>query len=81
MKLNRDIFLRRRREFGLTSRELLQLLKPLYGLSDSRDYCYETFKFHIKRYLNMNTVEDLSLWFSAIDKALDGLVGRQVLFL
>lgn len=37
-KLMRDVYVRPTKEFKLSSNQLLRLLKPLYGLSDSGDY-------------------------------------------
>ena len=79
LKLSRDIYLKAPKEFGLASNELLKLLKPLYGLSDSGDYWHETFKLHLRKDLLMKQTDgDLALWFKGVGKALQGLIGVYV---
>ena len=79
LKLSRDIYLKAPKEFGLASNELLKLLKPLYGISDSGDYWHERFKLHLRKDLLMKQTDgDLALWFKGVGKALQGLIGVYV---
>lgn len=63
-------------EFHLAPKELLKLIKPLYGLTDAGDYWHSTFSWHLQRYLNMEpTTGDLMLSSRDIRGRLSGLVG------
>ena len=44
--LQRDIFIKPPKEFELKPNELIKLLKPLYGLTESGDYWGRTFRNH-----------------------------------
>lgn len=64
---------------NMDSDELLQLMKPIYGLTDSGDYWHETFRNHQERDLEMNkTIGDSSLFFKRISNRLVGLSGSYV---
>lgn len=78
-KLMREVYVRPTKEFNLSEDNLLRLLKPLYGLSDSGDYWHSTFSNHLQHDLNMTqTTGDLSLFFKAIEGKLRGLTGAYV---
>lgn len=44
-----DIYIKPGKDFELAPNQLLKLLEPLYGLSDSRDYWGATFTTNLKR--------------------------------
>lgn len=78
-KLMREVYVRPTKEFRLSSNQLLRLLKPLYGLSDSGDYWHSTFSNHLTRDLNMTlTTGDLSLFFRVVEGKLRGMTGAYV---
>ncbi|MEM1283154.1 MAG: reverse transcriptase domain-containing protein [Chlamydiota bacterium] len=78
-KLLREVYLKPSKEFELSSNELLQLLRPLYGLADSGDYWGATFSSHIKNDLGMTaTVADMSMFFKLAHNKLCGLMGTFV---
>jgi hypothetical protein len=59
--------------------ELLQVIKPLYGLSDSGDYWAETVVQHHLRALRMSQpTADFSLFFRIVAGELAGLSGTHV---
>lgn len=67
-KLMRDVYVKPSREFKLLPNQLLKLLRPLYGQSDSGDYWHETFSKHLRHDLMMTqTTWDLSLFFKVVD--------------
>ena len=77
--LQREVFIRPTGELRLGRDQLLRLLKPLYGLTDSGDYWHQTFSRHLKEYLTMRpTAGDLSLYIRRIHDELEGLVGAYV---
>jgi len=74
-----DGFIKPTKEFELSENQLLKLMKPLYGLSDSGDYWHTTFTNHLKNDLSMTCgISDLSLFFKIIDGKLQGIIGRYV---
>jgi hypothetical protein len=76
--LKRDVFIRHN-EIELTQDELLQIIKPLYGLSDAGDYWAETLVQHHIRALRMSqATADFSLFFRVIAGELEGLSGTHV---
>ena len=83
-KLMREVYLKPNRRdaekhFHLNEKQLLRLLKPLYGLADSGDYWHVTFANHIKNDLEMiPSTGDLSLFFQTIRGKLAGLTGAYV---
>lgn len=78
-RLMRDVFIKPSREFELNPDQLLQLLKPLYGLPDSGDYWHTTFAQHIEKDLGMTRmVGDLSTFFKYIRGRLAGIAGTYV---
>lgn len=63
----------------MNSDQLLKLLKPLYGLSESGDYWHETFFRHLQDDMHMTpTTGDLSFFFKAVHGKLKGVVGTYV---
>ena len=77
--LMRKVYLKPSKEFELSQDEILELVKPLYGLSDSGDYWNRTITRHLREDLNMNaTVGDLSLFVKHIEDKLIGLTGIYV---
>lgn len=78
-KLMRDIYIRPSKEFKLNSNQLLKLLKPLYGLSESGDYWHETFFKHLHEDFGMTpTAGDLSFFFKIVRGKLQGMIGTHV---
>ena len=78
-KLMRKVYLNPSKEFELSEGELLELLKPLYGLSDSGDYWHRTITRHLTKDMEMNTtVGELSLFIKHVDKKLIGMTGIYV---
>jgi hypothetical protein len=76
--LKRDVFIRPH-ELELSQDELLQVIKPLYGLSDSGDYWSETLVKHHLRALHMSqATADFSLFFRTLAGDLTGLSGTHV---
>lgn len=60
----------------MRSDELLELLKPLYVLTDSVDYWQETFSRHLKGDLNRQPIaRDLAIFTKSIKDCLRGMVG------
>jgi len=77
--LQRKVYLKPSKEFKLSEDKLLELRKPLYGLSDSGDYWNYTMSKHLEKDLNMTpTVGDMSLFSKCIDNKLAGLIGTYV---
>jgi hypothetical protein len=59
--------------------ELLQIMKPLYGLAESGDYCAQTFIRHHLTDLRMTQATgDFSLFFKRAKGALIGILGCYV---
>lgn len=78
-RLMRDVYIRPTKEFRLSGDQLLKLLKPLYGLSDSGDYWDVTMTNHLKEDLGMvQTALDISLFFKKIGERLVGISGTYV---
>ena len=78
-KLMRKVYLRPPKELNLSSDELIEIIKPLYGLPDAGDYWDRTMADHLRRDLNMvPTYDDIALYFLYEDKELQGLIGVYV---
>lgn len=78
-RLMRDVYIQPTKEFRLPSNHSLKLLKPVYGLSDSRDYWHSTFSNHLVQDLGMiSTTGDLSLFFKVIEGKLRVMTGAYV---
>ena len=80
-KLLREVYIRPTKEFRLDINQLLKLIKPLYGLSDSGDYWFSTMTGHLVEDLHMHrTAVDVSLFFKRIhaSERLTGLRGMYV---
>lgn len=74
-ELKRDEFTKPK-EIELQPGELLQLLQPLYGLSDSGDHCCETLaKFHVNNLRIKQATGDLSIFFRRMANRLTALPG------
>jgi hypothetical protein len=59
--------------------QLLKLLRPLYGLADSGDYCGRTLSNHLRKDLGMeSTTGDPALFFKTIGNKLSGLCATYV---
>lgn len=54
-KLMRDVYLKHFKEMNIQSNQLVQLLKPLYGLSESGDYWGRTCRKHLENELDMKS--------------------------
>jgi Reverse transcriptase (RNA-dependent DNA polymerase) len=77
-QLKRDIFIRPD-EFMLAPDELLQLILPLYGITESGDYWGETLTdHHINDLKTTQTKQDFSLFFKHAASKLIGLSGAFV---
>jgi hypothetical protein len=77
--LKRKVYLKPSKEFELPSDHFLELLKPLYGLSDSGDYWNETMTRHLKEDIKMSTISgDMSLFYKHANHKLQGLIGTYV---
>jgi hypothetical protein len=62
----RDVYIKPSAEFELNANQVLKLLRPLYGLADSGDYCGSTLINHLKEELGMKqTVGDPAMFFVA----------------
>lgn len=78
-ELMRDIYIRPTKEFELAPNQLLKLLRPLYGLTESGEYWNYTFSEHMRKDLDMTqAVGDLSLFFKHVNGKLAGLAGTYV---
>lgn len=78
-KLMRKVYLKPSKEFEMSENELLELLKPLYGLSDSGDYWNRTMTNHLKEDIGMDPTDgDLSLFFKHVESKLIGMTGTYV---
>lgn len=79
-QLGREIFIDNpAKEFELTADQALQLLRPLYGLSESGDHWYEELDKHHREDLQMKTLDsDHSLYYKIIDGHIAGLSGTYV---
>lgn len=77
-ELRRNVFVRPK-EMDLLPGELLQIIRPLHGLSDSGDYWCETFsKFHIHNLRMQQSTGDFALFFRRCADSLMALSGSYV---
>lgn len=77
-KLQRSVFIKPN-IIDLQPNELLQVIKPLYGLTESGDYWAETnSKFHIHNLLMEHSTGDFSLFFRTIMDKLVSISGSYV---
>ena len=77
--LKREVFIKPPNEFGLQPNQLLQLLKPLYGLPDSGDYWAKTINNHLINDRGMHpSVGDPALFYRHTDAQLHGLCATYV---
>lgn len=73
------IYIRGKPEFQLDVHELLEVLRPLYGLADVGDYWHTTFLRHLKKDLGMTTtVSDLFLDLKRVQSTVQGLFATNV---
>ena len=78
-KLMREVYFKPSRDFKLSHNQLLHLLKPLYGLPDSRDYWHVTFARYRANELGVtHTTGDLSLFFKVVHGKLACITGAYV---
>ncbi len=78
-KLQRKILIKPPKEFNLKQNELLELLKPLYGLAESGDYWGRSFRHHLIKELGMNTgISDAALFYKKLGEKLIGLCANYV---
>ena len=78
-KLLRKVYLKPPKELNLSSDEVLELLKPLYGLPDSGDYWNKTISNHVTNDLGMTpTYIDNALFIKVEEDKLLGLTGIYV---
>jgi Reverse transcriptase (RNA-dependent DNA polymerase) len=83
LALMRKIFLQPAKKdlnyFEMTSDEVLQLLRPLYGLADAGDYWNATMVDHMLNDLGLfRTDSDLSLFYNRLNNRLNGISGTCV---
>jgi len=81
--MTRDLYIRVRAKdfkyFGIENGELLQLLKPLYGVADFWDYRDVTFATHVKKDLGMSPLNgDPALFITPNEDNVDGILGACV---
>lgn len=78
-KLTREVFVKPNSGFELRSDQLLRLLNPLYGLSDSGDYWHVTMKKHLTNDLKMHLLtEDLANFVKCVHGTLSSMIGTYV---
>lgn len=78
-KILRKVYIKGKPEFQLDADELLEILRPLYGLADSGDFWQYTFRRHMKKNLCMTTTAcDLSLHFKRVQRTLQGIIATNV---
>ena len=78
-KLTRDVYIKPPKELKLEGDEVLKLLKPLYGLSDSGDYWKKTFHLHMRDDLHMHTLTgDPCFFYYKSEGKLSGVAGTFV---
>lgn len=66
-------------KFNLGTDELLQLLKPLYGLSENGDYWGRTFRGLLGTDLGTNScISDAALFYKRLGKTLEGFCATYV---
>lgn len=58
-KILRKAYLKEKPEFQLKDDQLLEILRPLYGLADSGDYWHATFLKHLKSDTNMQSTSSI----------------------
>lgn len=79
VRILRKNYIRGKPELRLEGNELLEVLRPLYGLADAGDYWHATFLRHLKKHLGMTTTaSDLSLHFKRVQSTLHGLIATHV---
>ena len=78
-ELLREVYLKPNRQLKVTAGYVLKLLRPLYGLGDSRDYWHATFAKHLSQDLGMKAVScDVSLFFRCARWQVTGLISSYV---
>lgn len=78
-ELLRDVYIQPGKEFELREDQILKLLRPLYGLSDSGDYWGATFSKHLKEDLGMETTTlDPAFFFKKVKEKLKGMTATYV---
>jgi nucleoside diphosphate kinase len=55
-ELMRNVYIRPTGEFELHSKQILKLLRPLYGLTDAGDYWADTIRRHFEKDIGMTSV-------------------------
>ena len=74
-ELSRDIFLNPPKEFCLGPDQLIKLVKPLYGLTESGDYWGRTLRNHLEKMLGMEScVSDSALFFKCFGGRINGVM-------
>lgn len=77
--LRRLVYVKPTKQFGLQDGQLLQLLKPLYGLSDAGDYWDATMSNHLQKELGMQQASlDISLFYKHDGATIQGISGMYV---
>lgn len=74
-----DVYVKPKNRFKLKENQLLKLLKPLYELSESGDYCHITMKNHLVNDPKMHPLAgDLAYFIRIIHGRLSGMIGTYV---
>ena len=77
--LMRDVYSQPSKEFHLGPKQMLKLLRPLYGLADSGDYWGRTLRYHLESTIRMqSTTTDGALFFQLLGNKLSGLCATYV---
>lgn len=75
----RKFYIAGKSEFELEDDELLEIMRPIYGLADAGDYWHATFHRHLKEDLGMTTTaSDMLLHFKRIQNTLWGMISTHV---
>lgn len=78
-RILRKVYIKGKPEFQLEDYELLEVLRPLYGLADAGDYWHAKFLRHLKKDLGMTTTaSDLSFHFKRVQNELHGMIATHV---
>ena len=76
--LLRKIYIRPK-EMQLTQQELVQVLLPIYGLTESGEYWSETLNTHLQQHCQFQqTTTDMSLWFKTLGPKLIAMAAAYV---
>ena len=78
-RILRQVYVKQKPEFQLSTNELLQILRPMYCFSDSGEYWHSTFLKFLKIDLKMGRVAgDLSFFPNLMHGKIEGLIATHV---